>query len=291
VLDSALWSARLLIEAPDDVRAVHLAYLSAGADCITSASYQASFEGFAAAGVAESEAAELMRRSSDLALEARDDFRSHRQNVSDRPHPLVAASVGPYGAYLADGSEYDGRYGADARVLDGFHRRRFGILASSGVDLLACETIPSLAEAEVLLRILDDHPSTWAWLSFSCRNGERLWDGSIFEDAVRLCVGHDRVAAVGVNCSEPSFMAELMGRARAISDLPLIAYPNSGEAYDAVAKRWAGSAPRNAWLQGVRGSLDAGARILGGCCRIGPDQISELRRKITCGDWSLDSTA
>lgn len=289
VLDSALWSAKLLVEAPDEIRQVHLEYLNAGADCITTASYQASFEGLAAAGMAEAEAVRLMQRSSDLAIEARDAFREEAQDTTGRLDPLVAASVGPYGAYLADGSEYDGRYGVDETVLDAFHRRRFGLLAASGVDLIACETIPSEAEAHVLLRILDDHADAWAWMSFSCKNGTRLRDGSSFERVVRTCAEHDRVAAIGANCTEPGHMAELMGRARLATDLPLIAYPNSGETYDAGTKRWAGALPTVEWLEGVRGALEAGARIVGGCCRIGSASIAELRGEIEGGHFSASA--
>lgn len=286
VLDTALWSARLLSEEPDAIRRVHVDYLNAGADCITTASYQASFEGFAAAGMTEAEAEHLMRRSSELALEARDAVRVGTRNAADRLEPLVAASVGPYGAYLADGSEYEGRYGVDVSVLDAFHRRRFGLLAASGVDVMACETIPSLEEAEVLLGILDDHAGVWAWMSFSCENGGQLRDGSSFEKAVRACAEHDRVAAIGANCSQPGHMAELMGRARAATDLPLIAYPNSGETYDAGTKSWLESPPTMPWFEGVQGALEAGARIVGGCCRIGPESISELRGEIEGGDFS-----
>ena len=286
VLGSALWSARLLIEAPHEIQAVHLEYLNSGADCITSASYQASFAGLVAEGLTDADSEAVIRRSSDLALAARDDFRACRPDGSGRRRPIVAASVGPYGAYLADGSEYEGDYGVSASVLDDFHRRRFGVLATSGVDVLACETIPSLAEARVLLEILSAHPSTWIWMSFTCGDGEHLSDGSRFEDAVRVCAEHARVAAVGANCSDPGDMAELMRRAREATDLPLIAYPNSGEAYDALTKSWAGSPSEHGWMDGVRGSLGAGARIVGGCCRIGPESIAVLRRAIESGDWS-----
>lgn len=289
VLDSHLWSARLLTEAPEEIRAVHMAYLDAGADCVTSASYQASFAGLGASGLSEDECEEVIRRSSALAIEARDDFWHRRTEDSSRSFPIVAASVGPYGAYLADGSEYDGRYGIDAAALDDFHRRRFGVLATSGVDVLACETIPSMAEARVLLEILADHPSTWIWMSFSCRDGEHLRDGSPFEAAARLCGESDRVAAVGVNCTEPGFLAELMRRARDVTDLPLIAYPNSGEAYDAVTKRWLGSSSDERWLEGVRTAVDAGARVVGGCCRIGPELITVLRDRIESGTWSPEA--
>lgn len=303
VLDSDLWSARVLIDRPDAVNEVHRRYLEAGADCITTASYQVSFPGLAAAGFSEADAERLLRRSSEVALEARNGFMDAlghargglghaRGGFEDglgagaatpegdaflNPPPLVAASVGPYGAWLADGSEYSGAYGVGRGELDTFHRRRFGILAGSGVDLLACETIPSLPEAEVLLDVLDDHPTRWAWLSFSCRDGAHLHDGSLIDEAVRLCTQHDRVAAVGVNCTAPEHIGALVERAVAATDLPVIVYPNSGERWDAAARGWSGPVPDASWTAVVRAAHDRGAVILGGCCRIGPAVVSELR--------------
>lgn len=286
-LGSALWSAQLLMEDPEAIREVHLAYLHAGADCITSSSYQASFEGFADVGLTEEEAASVLRRSSHIALSARDEFMRGIGSGTGRPAPLVAASVGPYGAYLADGSEYNGRYGINTATLAGFHRRRLGVLATTGVDVIACETIPRLDEVEILLDILEEHPSTFAWVSVSCRDGQSLSDGSSFEHVVRLCSGRPQVAAVGVNCTEPRYLAELMARASEITDLPLIAYPNSGESYDAENKDWVGRAAGAEWLSAVCDSLRAGACVVGGCCRIGPESIEELRRVVEGRHWML----
>ena len=275
-LDTSLWSARLLLDAPDEIGAGHRAYLEAGADCITTASYQASFPGLEAAGLGDAEAEACLVRSVHLALDARDDFASERGGL----RPLVAASVGPYGAYLADGSEYRGRYGVGRGELDHFHRRRFELLAASGADLIACETLPSAAEAEVLLGILDDVPGVWAWMSFACADASRLADGTPFVDAVGACSTHERVAAVGVNCTHPRFVAALLERAAEVTTLPLIAYPNSGEKYDATSRRWSGDAEPSRWLEGVETWLAAGARVIGGCCRVGPSDIRHLRARL-----------
>jgi len=271
-LDSGLWSGQVLIDDPDEIRAVHCSYLQSGADCITTSSYQLSFDGLAAADVDSGAATEALRRSSELALEARAEM--------GRPDVLVAASIGPYGAHLADGSEYHGRYGVATHTLDQFHRRRFEVLSATEVDLMACETIPSLIEADVLLDILDDHPAVWAWMSFSCRNGTQLADGSSFAEAVQRCAKHERVAAIGFNCTAPRYSAELMATGRDLTDLPLLAYPNSGETYDATTKTWTGESPTNSWHEGVREALAAGARLVGGCCRVGPTDISNLRRTL-----------
>jgi len=286
VLDSSLWSARLLLDEPEAIRAVHVGYLEAGADCITTSSYQASFAGFEALGLSGRDAEAALVLSATLALEARDDFWERSGGSGSRLKPLVAASLGPYGAYLADGSEYDGRYGVGGAALEEFHRRRFGVLATSGVDLLACETIPSREEADVLLDLLDQAPSIWACMSFSCRDGGHLCDGSRFDEAVRACAEHERVAGIGVNCTPPRHVGSLISKAAAVTDLPLIAYPNSGEEYDASTRTWVGSAADAEWMDGLDAARAAGASVVGGCCRIGPPMIERLRRRCEGGDWS-----
>ena len=280
VLDSTLWSAALLRDAPEEIRAVHADYLEAGARCITTASYQASFEGFRESGIDDPLATALLHRSTEVAVSARDEHSSQA---------LVAASIGPYGAYLANGSEYDGRYAVGAAELEHFHRRRLAVLLESGPDLLACETLPSAVEVDVLLRLLDEHHGASAWFSFSCRDGRSLWDGTPIEAVARACAEHAGVVAVGVNCTAPVHLAELVGRARSACDLPLIAYPNSGEVYDADSGRWSSGAETGeggGWMAGVLGALEAGARIVGGCCRVGPAEIGELRVALATGDWT-----
>lgn len=279
-LNDPLWSARVLLERPEAVREVHADYLESGADCIATATYQASFPGFAARGLSLSDAEEAFRLAVRLAVEARDDFWAHRGSGERRIRPLVAASVGPYGAYLADGSEYTGRYGLGEDGLEAWHGDRLRLLAGSGADVLGFETIPSLPEARVLLRLLDALPGTWSWISFQCRDEAHLADGTPVEVAAEACSGARGVMAVGVNCVPPERVDPLLERLRRGTDLPLVAYPNSGERYDAVTKRWgagpdgpdpAAAAP--AWLR-------RGARVVGGCCRTGPDTIRAMRRAL-----------
>jgi len=279
-LDSALWSARLLIDAPHAIREVHAAYLTAGADCITTAGYQATLAGFARAGVDAPEAERLLRRAVELAIEARDTFWAAPAHRAGRLRPLVAASVGPYGAFLADGSEYDGRYAVGRADLAAFHRDRLRIVAGAGPDLLAIETIPSATEVEVLVELLSELRHPGAWVSFTCRDGARLWDGSPIEDAVRACRPDAGIVAVGVNCTAPRHVASLLRRVRAATDLPILAYPNSGEAYDPAVGAWTGPASGADWLDGIVEWVRAGARMVGGCCRIGPETIREVRARL-----------
>ena len=279
-LKDPLWSARLLIEQPGLIRDVHLDYFRAGADVATSASYQASFEGFARRGLSHEQAAALMRLSVQLACEARTLALAERPPGDPRPAPLVAASVGPYGAVLADGSEYRGGYGLDEAALMDFHRERLRLLAASGADLLACETLPCIAEARALARLMDEVGAR-GWISFSARDGGHVCEGDTIEAAVAAVQGFDSVVALGINCTAPQHVAELLMRARTRTAKPLLAYPNAGEAWDAQAKCWlpaADGAPRPFADQAMDWSA-AGARLIGGCCRTGPADIAALHRR------------
>ncbi len=270
-LDHPLWSARVLRDRPEAIVAVHRAYLEAGADVVTTASYQATLEGFAREGLDRAAARGLLLRSVELAAHARDAFASRR---------LVAASIGPYGAFLANGAEYTGDYDLDEVGLVAFHRERFSLLADSGADLLACETIPSAAEARALVRLLDETKDAVAWLSFSCRDDARLSDGTPFADIVREVGAHPRVVAVGVNCTAPQYVESLLRSASEITTKTLVAYPNSGERYDAATKTWHGEANPGAWGELGRRWRHAGARLIGGCCRTGPAHIRSLRTQL-----------
>ena len=212
-LRDALWSARLLKDDPGSIRRVHEAFFDAGADVAISASYQASFSGFADRGIEAEEAASLMRLSVALAREAA---------AADGSDRLVAASVGPFGATLADGSEYRGDYGLSAGALAMFHRPRFETLLEAEPDLLAIETIPSIVEAEALVTLLEDYSEARAWISFSCRDGACISDGTPFADAVALAASSDRVIAVGVNCTPPGFIPSLLDGAEVDETTPRV---------------------------------------------------------------------
>jgi homocysteine S-methyltransferase len=265
-LGDALWSARLLRDAPRDIEAVHRSYFEAGADVATSASYQATYEGFAGAGIGAEETTRLLRLSVELARRARDTV---------RPEGLVAASVGPYAAVLANGAEYTGDYGGvREKRLATIHRSRMAALLDAGPDLLAIETIPSIAETAALVELLAEFPGTEAWMTFCCRDGERLSDGTPIEAAVTLAAGSGRLAAVGVNCTPPEHIGQLLARARARTELPLLAYPNHGRTWDAAASGWRGSGVDGFPRAVVAGWREQGARGIGGCCGIGPGAIA-----------------
>jgi homocysteine S-methyltransferase len=277
-LDDPLWSAKLLLERPELIRQVHLDYFRSGADVATTSSYQATFEAFARRGLGADETAGLMRLSVRLAAEARDEFWAEPANREGRRKPLVAASVGPYGAMLANGSEYTGNYGLDEEALMVFHRPRLAVLADAGADLLACETIPCLAEARALARLLAEFPGVAAWLSFSCRDGLHDSQGESMADCVAALEGFDQIVALGVNCTAPQHIPSLIEQMHAHTAKPLLVYPNSGEQYDASHKTWHGNPGASHFAEQARGWHARGARLIGGCCRTGPDEIAALRK-------------
>ncbi|MDX6723894.1 MAG: homocysteine S-methyltransferase [Solirubrobacteraceae bacterium] len=267
-LSDPLWSARLLIDDPAAIEDVHAAYLAAGARVVITASYQASAEGFAALGVDAAGAARLLQRSVRLAQRARERAGAAAAGA------LVAASVGPYGAVLAGGQEYTGDYGPTTdQELEDFHERRLRALIAAGPDCIACETIPRAGEAAVLVRVLDRLGAPDAWISFACRDGRTTAHGEPIEDAVAQATLSRRVVAVGVNCTAPEHVAELLERAARVTDLPLVAYPNSGRAWDAGARAFTGGGAASIPEGDVRSWVAAGARLVGGCCGLGPGAI------------------
>ncbi|MBB5156203.1 homocysteine S-methyltransferase [Saccharopolyspora phatthalungensis] len=268
-LSDALWSARLLADAPEEIVAAHAAFFRAGAAIATTASYQASFEGFAERGIERTEAAKLMRRSVELARLAGE--------VEPGRHRWVAASIGPYGAVLADGSEYRGRYGLTKRELHDFHRPRLEVLAEACPDVFALETIPDIDEAEALVEAVADLDIP-AWLSFTI-SGEQTRAGQPLANAFEAAAGSDAVIAVGVNCSAPDDVLSAIETARAATEKPIVVYPNSGEGWDAQRRAWTGRSRVS--VEQARSWRAAGAQVIGGCCRVRPEDIAAVADALT----------
>lgn len=271
-LDHHLWTARLLVEDPEVLVAAHRDFVDAGAEVLITASYQASRRGFAALGRSAGEADDALRATTALARRA-----------AAGTGVLVAASVGPYGAILADGSEYTGRYPVGGEALVAFHAERLAVLVDSAPDLLAVETLPSAAEAgavaEAARRVAAERaePARPAWVSFTCASAGHTAAGDPVEAAAHAALAMPGLVAVGVNCTAPAHVAPLLRRIRSVTSLPLVAYPNRGQAWDAATNRWSGAAEAggdvDAWIE-------AGARWVGGCCGTGPADIAELRRRL-----------
>ncbi|WP_308164769.1 homocysteine S-methyltransferase [Nonomuraea sediminis] len=268
-LRDELWSARLLLEDPALIRRVHTDYFAAGADVAITASYQASIPGFMKRGLDLEQAVRLIARSVELAAQARDEAGGG----------LVAASVGPYGAYLANGAEYTGDYDLDEDGLVTWHRPRWEILVEAGADLMAVETIPSYPEARALARVLEETPDVKAWISFSCRDGEHINDGTPIREAAALFTGNPQVVAVGANCTAPRHIPGLIESLK--GGLPIVVYPNSGETWDPAAHRWQGLTDPVEYGQAAKEWQQAGAAMVGGCCRTTPEHIAQIRAHVS----------
>ena len=252
------------------------AYFRAGARVAITASYQASVEGFAAAGLDRPTALEAIRRSVVLAQRARERFLEEEAAAGrDAGRVLVAGSVGPYGAMLADGSEYRGDYDPGDPALEAFHRPRIDTLVAAGADLLAVETLPTIREARVLVRLLDEG-GVPAWISYTGRDGASTAAGEPFAEAIAMASSGRDVVAVGVNCTALQHVRALLKIARASTDLSLVAYPNRGDTWNPESRRWRND-KAGSWNPAVVASWTAlGAEWLGGCCGTGPADIERL---------------
>ncbi len=277
-INDALWSAKFLMENPLAIAEVHRDYLLAGADCITTASYQASFEGFMKKGLSEKEAYALIQSAITIAQDTRDTFREEIRHDTHRQKPLVAASIGPYGAFLADGSEFRGDYGLSEEALIAFHRKRMACIVETAPDILACETIPCLDEAKALCRLLKEFPQMHAWVSFSAKDGEHINSGERIAECAMWLDSQEQVIAIGINCTAPQHIASLIEQIKAVSSKPIIVYPNGGASYDALSKTWSGTSTASSYGQMGLAWYKKGASVIGGCCQTTPEDIQEIAK-------------
>jgi homocysteine S-methyltransferase len=259
---------------PEAIIHAHLAYLEAGARCITTASYQATISGFMSVGYDKATAETLILKSVKLAEKAITRFRS----IDIKP--LIAASIGPYGAYMADGSEYSGNYGVSEEELIAFHEDRIKLLDSSNADILACETIPSFKETLVLNSLLQNVKKQ-VWVSFSCKDGKHIRDGTSITKCTKVIADNPKIFAIGINCTAPEYISGLIKAIKPIiNDKRIIVYPNSGDAYDAKSKTWSGLSTPTSFLEMAKEWIKLGVDIIGGCCRIGPEEIKSISELI-----------
>jgi len=283
-LDDPLWSARLLRDDPGMIRAVHTDYLNAGADCLITASYQATFQGLAHRGYTREQAQTLIRSAVTLAKTVVETFWADPANRVNRLKPLVAASVGPYGAFLANRSEYTGNYGIGEDELVDFHKKRLKTLVSVGPDLLACETLPCFAEARALVRVLEhlarDQETPPAWFSFSARDGQHINSGEAVRDCARWLDDKPCAAALGINCTAPSHVASLVKEIRSVSSKPVVVYPNKGGEYNGETQTWVPDPDLPGFGEMAAQWAEQGARLIGGCCQTTPDDICGLARTL-----------
>lgn len=252
-----LWTARLVLDDPDAVVRAHRSFVEAGADVVITSSYQASEAGFVGAGASPAEARRALASTTELARRSGARF--------------VAASVGPFGALLGDGSEYHGRYDASWDDVRRMHRERLAVLVDTGPDVFAVETVPLAVEAELIVELLDDLGASPAWLTMS-RTDE-------LERVAAIADASASVAAVGVNCVPPADVADALARLAAATTRPLVTYPNHGKVWDGANECWVGEGDADVRTR-LQQWRSLGARLIGGCCGNGPADIAALRRTL-----------
>lgn len=273
-LSHELWSARVLLDEPERVAEVHRDYLNAGAECISTATYQVSSLGFRRVGLTEAQAEHALRNAVKLAKQVRDDYqRTHGRRA------LVAASIGPYGAILADGSEFHGNYPLSFADLVAFHAPRMAVLAATEPDLFACETIPSLLEARAMLESLHHSPHARAWFTFTCKDDRHVAHGEDLAECVQELERDPQVVAVGVNCTAPRWITGLMQVLHATTRKPIVVYPNSGRRWDAAARHWIGASHLDPAAM-IPEWRPAGAQWIGGCCGTTPEDIARIHHML-----------
>lgn len=283
-MKDSLWTAKILAEQPEKVKEVHLAYFRAGADCGITCSYQATIPGLMAHGFTRLEAEAVIVNSVRLFIEARDQWWEQEGRAAGRAYPLCLGACGPYGAYLADGSEYRGHYGVLPEVLRQFHQRRAELLWQAGADLLLFETQPSLQEAMVEAELAETMGADY-WLSFSCQNGRLTNEGDLLTNCAKvLSRDHPHLRMLGVNCTPPRFIGEAISSLTQATSLPIGVYPNSGEVYDAATKTWHGENEQQQNFGALAGLwYQAGASAVGGCCRTAAshiEQVAQVRNQL-----------
>jgi len=261
-LTTSLWTGELILVNPSEITKAHLDFINAGADIIITSSYQISYLGCSKRGWSESKTDQALSGSTQLAKDA---------VLKSGKSVKVASSIGPYGAALADGSEYKGNYGVTKSALKDFHARRLEVLISTSPDLLALETMPDTFEVEVLLELLSDCPIPY-WVSYSCKAGNQTNAGQSFTEAVSLAKD---AMAVGINCTAPELITDLLLSAEGVK--PFVVYPNSGRSWNAKTKEWEGSSEAGFDELLIKSWISAGAQIIGGCCGIGADEILNLK--------------
>ncbi len=276
-LNDELWTAKVLKDQPQLIKQLHRDYFQAGADFGVTVSYQATIEGYLKKGLSRAQAEELIKASATLLLEARDEWWQAEGKAQQRRYPIAAASIGPYGAFLANGAEYRGDYELSAQQLRDFHQQRIELLWNQGVDLIAAETIPRLDEALMIAEIVQQL-NAQCWISFSAKNESQICNGQEIAECIRALEAFDCVVAVGVNCTAPQFIGGLVANIKAHTTKPIVVYGNLGNSYDPNTKTWCehDSHGEARYVDYAQQWQALGAQIIGGCCGTTPTQIKEI---------------
>lgn len=275
-LNDSLWSAKVLIEQPELIQQVHYDYFKAGADCAITASYQATPMGFAQKGIELEESIKLIKTSVKLAQQAKMQYLN---DIKQDKALLIAGSVGPYGAYLANGSEYTGDYQLSESEFIAFHKDRVTALIDAGVDILACETMPSFLEIKALVKLIQQFPMVNCWFSLTLKDQQHISDGTPLTEVIEYLNSIEQIVSVGINCIALEKVTPALEVLSKLTSKPLIVYPNSGEQYDPTTKQWHKNHHHNCTFANQLDTwIKLGAKLIGGCCQTTPEDIVEIHQ-------------
>ncbi|MFQ1055470.1 homocysteine S-methyltransferase [Gilliamella apicola] len=275
-LNDSLWSAKVLIEQPELIQQVHYDYFKAGADCAITASYQATPMGFAQKGIELEESIKLIKTSVKLAQQAKMQYLN---DIKQDKALLIAGSVGPYGAYLANGSEYTGDYQLSESEFIAFHKDRVTALIDAGVDILACETMPSFLEIKALVKLIQQFPIVNCWFSLTLKDQQHISDGTPLTEVIEYLNSIEQIVSVGINCIALEKVTPALEVLSKLTGKPLIVYPNSGEQYDPTTKQWHKNHHHNCTFANQLDTwIKLGAKLIGGCCQTTPEDIVEIHQ-------------
>lgn len=275
-LNDSLWSAKVLIEQPELIQQVHYDYFVAGADCAITASYQATPMGFAPKGIELEESIKLIKTSVKLAQQAKMQYLN---DIKQDKALFIAGSVGPYGAYLANGSEYTGDYQLSESEFIAFHKDRVAALMDAGVDILACETMPSFLEIKTLAKLIQQFPMVNCWFSLTLKDQKHISDGTPLTEVIEYLNSIEQIVSVGINCIALEKVTPALEVLSKLTSKPLIVYPNSGEQYDPTTKQWHKNHDHNCtFANQLDVWINLGAKLIGGCCQTTPDDIVEIHQ-------------
>ena len=275
-LNDSLWSAKVLIEQPELIQQVHYDYFVAGADCAITASYQATPMGFAPKGIELEESIKLIKTSVKLAQQAKMQYLN---DIKQDKALFIAGSVGPYGAYLANGSEYTGDYQLSESEFIAFHKDRVAALIDAGVDILACETMPSFLEIKALAKLIQQFPMVNCWFSLTLKDQKHISDGTPLTEVIEYLNSIEQIVSVGINCIALEKVTPALEVLSKLTSKPLIVYPNSGEQYDPTTKQWHKNHHHNCTFANQLDTwIKLGAKLIGGCCQTTPEDIVEIHQ-------------
>ena len=273
--NNKLWTATALIDQLDKVYQAHMDYFNAGAELIITDTYQANVQAFEKAGYSKTEAEQFIRNAVKIAKKARDDFEKQTGK-----HNYVAGTIGAYGAYLADGSEYRGDYQLTSDEYLAFHLPRLKLVLAEKPDLIALETQPKLAEPVTVLDWLKEQRQIPVYVSFTLKDAKHLSDGTPIAEAVKKISQYQQVFAIGINCVSPTIVQDALSEFSQYTKKPLVVYPNLGASYDPQIKQWRKFTNDFNFEELTKSWYQAGARLIGGCCTTGPKEINQIKQAI-----------